>query len=101
MAGGNLDRRNLEVEQGRSEVAREPELGETGAGLLCQVVRHLDVDVVGQNGTFTRPALVYDLNQLLGDIQAPLVIPAVLEPTGQLRTGIVVHYINVQLALMR
>ena len=76
----DLHGRDLEVEEHVSEVLRNAELGEPVARFLRQVVRHLEVDVVGCEGLLARPALLDDLDQLVGDVDAPAILPAVLEP---------------------
>ena len=70
-------------------------------GLLGQVVGHLQIDVVGRDELLACPALVDDVDQFLGDVDAPAVVPAVLEPLGQLLAGVMVDHVDVQLALLR
>ena len=46
VAGGDFDRRSLEVKKGVAEIGWQRELGKAGAGLLGRSVRHFDVYVV-------------------------------------------------------
>ena len=99
MVGGDLDGGHLVIEKAIAELGRNSELRQSSPSLLRQVVSHLEIDVIGRNRNHTRPTLLDDLDQLFGDIDAPLVIPPILEPFGQLECGIMVHHIDVQLAL--
>ena len=101
VVGGDLDGGHLEFKELVAEVAGDAKLGETGSGLLGQVIGHLDVDVIRRNQLSACPALVDDLDQFLGDIDAEPVIPAVLEPLGQLIAGIMVENIHIQFSLLR
>ena len=100
VVGGDLDGGLLEFEELVAEVAGDAELGQTGAGLLGQVIGHLDVDVVRRNRFRARPTLVDDLDQFFGDVDAQPVVPAVLEPLGQLVAGVVVQHVDVEFALL-
>ena len=48
--------RRPESRTARCRIRRDAELGEAGARLLREVVGHLEVDVVGRDGLFARPA---------------------------------------------
>ena len=97
--GRYLDSSGLEVEQPVAEHLGNPELGETGAGFVREVVGHLEVDVVGRYQRFPRPTLFNDLKQLVRDVNAEAVVPPVLEPLLELESGVVVENVHVQLAL--
>ena len=78
----------------RNSVRRRP-------GLLGQVVGHLEVNVVGRKG-FPRAQLSSMIaDQVVGNVEAPAVVPAILEPAGQLVAGVVVENIDIQLPLVR
>jgi len=57
--------------------------------------------VVRRDQPFGGPTLFDDLHQLVGDVQAPAVVPAVLEPPAQLLRRVGLEHIHVQLALLR
>ena len=97
---GDLDRGFLKVEKPLPEFRRDAKLGQAGARFLGEVVGHLDVDHVRLERLFPRPAFLDDLDQLVGDVDAPAVVPAVLEPVGKLCRGVVIEHIDVQLALL-
>ena len=101
VAGGDLDRGGLEVKEGIAEIGWQGELGEAGARLLGQVIRHFDVYVIWRDEVGPGPAFFDDLDEFFGDVDAPVIAPAVLEPLGQLSGGVVVEDVHVQLALMR
>ncbi len=101
MVRGDLDGGLLELEKRVAEVAGNAELGQPGAGLLRQVIGHLDVDVVGRNRLRPRPTGVDDLDKFFGDVDAEAVVPAVLKPLGELVAGIVVEHVDVEFALLR
>ena len=71
------------------------------ARFLREVIGHFEVDIIGRKQLFARPAFVDDLGQFLRDIEAPAIVPAVVEPRLQLLAGVVVEDIDVQLALAR
>ena len=96
-----LDRSGLEVEQPVTEHLGNSELGKTGAGLVGEVVGHLQVDVVGRYQRLPRPALFDDLDQLLRNVHTVAIVPPVLEPLLELESGVVVEHVHVQLALAR
>ena len=97
--GGDLHGRRLVIEQPVAEDGGDLELVEAGAGLTREVPRHLQVDVVRRNQLLARPALLDDLRQLLGDVDAVGVVPTILEPGGELVGGVLVQHVDVQLAL--
>ena len=97
--GGDLDGGGLEVEQSIAEVGGDAEFGKAGARLLGEMVGDLDVDVVGRDKLFTRPACVDDGGKLCGDVDAPAVVPAFFEPGGELAAGVMVEDVHVQFAL--
>ena len=99
MVRGNLDRRRLELEQPIAEVSWNPELGQAGAGFMREVIRHLEIDVIGRNQLAPRPTLLDDRDQFLRNVGAVAVVPAVLEPPAQLAARILVEHVDVQLAL--
>ena len=49
----------------------------------------------------TGPAFLDYLDEFFGDVEAPVIGPAVLEPLGQLGRGVVIQDVHVQLALVR
>ncbi len=98
--GGDLDRRDLEIEQDVAEHRRNAEFGETSPRFLGQVIGHFQIDVIGRHEFFARPALVDEVGQFPGDVEAPAVAPARLEPVGQLDRGVRIEHIDIQLALL-
>ena len=54
----------------------------------------------GGGGCCARPTILDDGDQFVGNIEAPPVVPSVLEPLGQFLAGVVVHYVHVQFALV-
>ena len=99
MVRGDLYCRGLKLEQPVAEVPRDPELGQAGARLVREVIRHLEIDVVGRDQIVARPALFDDVDQLARDVDAVAVVPALLEPLAQLGAGVLVEHVDVQLAL--
>lgn len=63
------------------------------------MVGHFEVDVVRGDGFFTGPAFVNDGGEFLGDVKAPLVFPAVIEPIDEFFGGILLQDIEVEFAL--
>lgn len=63
------------------------------------MIGDLDVDAVGWNYFLPRPAFLNDLNQLLCDINAPAVLPAILKPLGQFLRGVLIEHIDVEFTL--
>ena len=55
----------------------------------------------GRDGRLARPALLDDLDQLVGDVDRPAIVPAIFEPALELVAGVVVEHVDVQLALRR
>ena len=49
--------------------------------------------------TLAGPAFVDDVRKFIGDVDTPAVAPAILEPIHQLVAGVVLKYIDIQLAL--
>ena len=78
--GGDLDGIFLELHQLAIEHLRNAELADTLARFARQVIRHLQIDVIGRHGLFTRPALLDDSGQIVGNVDAPGVVPARIEP---------------------
>lgn len=99
MPGGNADGGTLELKQLAAELRRNAELGQAGPGFLGQVVGHLHIYLVRRDERLPRPALVNNLHQLAGDVDAPAVVPSVLEPSGQLLASVVIEHIDVEFAL--
>ena len=97
--GRYLDGCCLEVEQPVAEHLGNPELGETRARLVREVIGHLEVDVVGRYQCFTCPTVLDGLKQFVCDVSAEVVGPPVLEPLLELESGVVVEHVHVQLAL--
>lgn len=64
------------------------------------MVRHFDVDIVGRQRLDARPALLDDLDELIRNIQAPAVIPQLLEPLRELGAGIVIEHVDIQFSLL-
>ena len=96
----DLHRRFLVVEQDSVDLGRDAELRETGARLLREVVRHLEVDVIRRRVVRPRPTLIDDRRQFLGDVEREAVVPAVIEPGLQLLAGVVIKNIDIQLSLL-
>ena len=96
---GDLHRRLLELKQPIPKILGNLKLRETGARFLGQVVRHLEIDVIGRHRLLARPARLDDLDQFLRDVNAPPVIPTIFEPLRQLRAGVMIQNVDIQLAL--
>ena len=96
---GDLHGGGLEVEEPGAEVPGDAEPGQPGPRLLRQVVRHLDVDVMRRNRFLPRPAPPDDRGQLVRHVDAPAVVPALLEPRRELFARVVVEHVDVELAL--
>ena len=73
---------------------------QAGACLFRQVVSHLDVNLVGRRTFRPCPTFVNHLDEFLGDVHAPFVAPAVLEPLFELGGGVVVENVHVKFALV-
>ena len=101
MVRSDLNGLCLELEKRVSEITGNGKLRDAGLSFARQVVRHLQIDEVGRDWLFARPAFVDDFRQLGGDVQTEGVLPTVLEPLLELQTGVVVEYIQVELALLR
>lgn len=84
----------------RAEVLGNRELGKAGACLLRKVVGHLEVDVVRRDGVIARLARIDDFSELLGNVDAPCVIPLAFKPSLQLVAGVLVENIHVQITLI-
>lgn len=93
MMSRDLDRGHLEIEELVPEVTGNPELRQPGPRLLGEVIGHLEVNIVWWKGFFTRPAFVDDLQELSRNVNAPAVVPAILEPLSQFLAGVLVHTI--------
>ena len=100
MPGRDAHGSGLEFEQVVTHVRRDRELGQAGPGFFGQVVGHLDVNVIGRRAFRPRPTFVDHLDELLGDVHAPLVAPAVLEPLLEFQGGVVVEDVHIELALV-
>ncbi len=100
VTGRNANCGGLKFEEGIAHVGRNGEFGQPGPGLFGQVVGHLDVDVIGGRALGPRPAFVNHLNEFLGNVHAPLVAPAVLEPLFEFPGGVLVEDVHVEFALV-
>ena len=96
----DLHGRRLEIKKPAAEISGNAKFGQPGSRLLREVVGDLHVDVKRRNQLFPRPALVDDPDELIRNIHAPPVIPAVFEPLGELPAGVVVHDIDVEFSLV-
>ena len=96
---GDLHGRRLEVEKLVAEVPGNAKLGQAGSRLLRQVVGDLDVDVMGRNQLLSCPALLDDCGQLVRDVDAPAVVPTLLEPGDEFLAGVAVEHVDVELTL--
>ena len=90
----------LEAKKPGSEGFRDAELDEAFAGVLTQVIGDLDVNVIGRNSRFARPALIDHLDEVTGDVEAPEIVPSFLKPSGEFVAGVTVHYIDIEFALL-
>src|SRR5439155_11963506 len=66
-----------------------------------KMISNLNVDVVGRDDFFPRPALLDDFDKLCGDVDAPLIIPLSVKPSSELLGRVPVKDIDIQLALIR
>src|SRR6266540_2902524 len=97
----DFHRSHLELKEFSGEILRQAELGEIGASLLGEVIGHLEVDVIGREDIFSRPAFFNDFQQLVRNIDAPAILSAVLEPLSELAVSVMIEDINVQFSLLR
>lgn len=95
----DANRCGLKFEQGIAHVLRDGKFGQARARFLSQVVGHLDVNLIRRRALGPSPAFVDDLDEFLGDVDAPLVVPAVVEPLFQFLRGIMVEDIHIEFAL--
>jgi hypothetical protein len=95
VASGDFNRGGLKIEEGVAEIRWQREFRKPSPGFLCQVVRHLYIYIIWRDEIGSGPALFDHLNKFLGDIEAPVVGPAVLEPLGQLGSGVVIENVHV------
>ena len=100
MPGGNTHGCRLELQKNAAHIHRNGKFRKAGASLLRQVIRHFHVNLIGGRTLGTRPTFIDDLNEFLRNIDAPPVIPTILEPLGELGGGIVIEDIHVQFALV-
>ena len=99
MAGGNAHGGGLELQQGAAHIGGNGEFGEPRTRFLGEVVGHLHVNPIGRKHVGPRPALIDDLDQFTRDIDAPAVVPTLVEPARELFGRVVIEHIDVQLAL--
>ena len=100
MTCGDANGGGLKFQQGAAHIRRDGEFGQTGAGFLGQVISHLDINMI-RRGTFrSRPTFVNHLNEFLGDVNAPAVFPAILEPVRQFLRRVMVEHVYVKFALI-
>ena len=95
-----LDSGNLKSEELGPKGLRYSKLNEALTGVLAEVVRDLDVNVVRRYLGLACRALADNVGEIAGDIKTPDVIPALFEPSGQFATRIAIHYVNVQFPLV-
>ena len=50
---------------------------------------------------FASPACIEDFDQFVRDVDAPLIVPTVLEPLLELLAGVLIEHIDVQFPLLR
>src|SRR6185369_4422051 len=100
VVGCDLDGRLLERQKLVAKVLGDLELGQTRPRLLGEMVDHLEIDEVGRVDLFPGPALVDGLQELLGDVEAEAVVPALLEPAGELGARVVIQHVYVELPLL-
>jgi hypothetical protein len=101
MVRRDLDSRFLKVKKHRVQLGRDAEFGQPRARLLGEVIGHLHIDVIGRDQFGARPTLFDDLSKFGRDIEAETVIPAVVEPPGQLAGSVLFQHIDVEFALAR
>ena len=80
MVRGDLYRSGLELKELMAEIAGNAELREPGACFLGEVIRHLEIDMVGRRRHLSGPAFFDNLDKLVGYVQTPLILPAVFKP---------------------
>ena len=47
-----------------------------------------------------RPTLLDNLDDLFRDIDAPMIVPPIFEPFGELLAGVMIEHVDVELALI-
>src|SRR6266403_1793335 len=63
------------------------------------MVSHLNVNMIRRRAFGLRPTFVENLDQFLGNVDAPFVSPAVIKPLSELLGGIVVEHVDVEFTL--
>ena len=101
MMRGDFYGGRLKVKEFVAEVFGDTKFGQPGAGFLREVVRHFDVDVIRRDQVFACPTLVENFDQLVGDLDAPAVVPSVFKPLGEFLARVVVQHVHVQFPLAR
>jgi len=95
MMGGDFNGRFLELEQFLIEFPWNTKFGKTGSCFLGEVIGHFYIDIIRRYQFFPRPAFVNNIDQLVGDIDAPAIVPAIFKPLGQFIAGILIQDIHV------
>ena len=96
---GDFHRCDLEFEQFISKIFGNTVLNDSFPSFLGQVVRHLDVDMMGRDWFFPRPTFLDYFDDFLRDVDAPLVSPTSLKPSGKFFACVVFEDIDVEFAL--
>src|SRR5690606_30760226 len=95
VASGEFDSSLLIFEKHAVEIPGKAELRQPHPRVIGEMVSDLKVYVVRGDRFRASPALLDYLHEVVGDVNAPPVGPALLEPVGELSTGIVVDDVDV------
>ena len=82
MTGSNFDSRLLEIEKAVLELWWDGKLLDASTGFLTQMVGCLQIYIIRWYFLFSCPTIVNNLYQFFGNVEAELVFPTVIEPTG-------------------
>ena len=57
------------------------------------------INIIRRDISFASPTVVYDIYQFFGNVQAELVFPSVVKPSGKFLSAVAVTKLRIQLAL--
>jgi len=64
------------------------------------MIRNFEIDMIGRDDLFPRPAIINNLCQFVRDVQTPAIFPAVVKPFLQLLAGVVIQYVYIKFTLL-
>src|SRR6266496_5251640 len=96
----NFNSRCLILEQLITELRRDAELRKAISSFLREVISNLNVNVIRRNDFFARPALLNDRYKLVGDVDAPFVVPLCVKPSGEFLGRVTIKHVDVKFPLV-